>query len=154
MTKYVHEKKKQNDSKTTVFKTILYAFNIIKQFIKKDPRIYYSLCYVRNSMKACCVFVAFKSYLIWKYHALEISIAGLERFVLHCIKPKLKNIQCIIIRRVTKYKIIPRVPRVPFRDVATLTAFFVHSRSSELLDKKSLSLLNSISQQIVKSDFF
>ena len=39
----------------------------------------------------------------------------------------------------------PRVTRVPFRDVAILTAIFADSRESEILDQKWLLSLNSIS---------
>ena len=37
---------------------------------------------------------------------------------------------------ITNFCLTPRVTRVPFRDVAILTAFFAHSRYSESLDQK------------------
>ena len=48
----------------------------------------------------------------------------------------------------------PRVTRVPFRDVVILRAIFAHSRYLEMFDQKWLLSLNSISYQMVKSDFF
>ena len=44
-----------------------------------------------------------------------------------------------------KVSLTPRLTRVPFRDVAILTAFFAHSCYSETLDPKWLLSLNSIS---------
>ena len=49
-----------------------------------------------------------------------------------------------VLTNLHKFILTPRVPHVPFRDDASLTAFFAHSRYSEFLDQKWLLSLNSI----------